>query len=72
MDCPVCGRPIIENGEYCKYHDEANSNLYSSYEEWKKALPISWIEYLIEVEERKETGKWVKELIEYFRTIKSL
>ncbi|TXT56729.1 MAG: hypothetical protein BAJATHORv1_20322 [Candidatus Thorarchaeota archaeon] len=65
MECIVCGKETEEEKKYCKYHGEAHSKLYETYERWREARPISWKEYLDEVYERDETGKWVREIIDH-------
>ncbi len=64
-ECPVCGRPKVESGKYCEYHSRAMDNLKSAFEHWKQALGIRWEDYLKRVQALDETGRWVKELIEY-------
>ncbi|MCF2135659.1 MAG: hypothetical protein K9W43_00275 [Candidatus Thorarchaeota archaeon] len=67
--CPICNR-ISEDADngFCRYHLEAKKNLATSYEKWKRALDISWEEYLDRVIELDGTGSWVKEIVEVLRT----
>ena len=36
-----------------------------NFEEWKKALNISWEDYLNEIIKNPYTGEWAKEVAEY-------
>ena len=60
--CKLCKRTIEKKIEYCVYHEKALKNLKSSYDNWKKALNISWEDYLIKISEQETTGNWVKEV----------
>ena len=63
MGCIVCDRETQENSVYCKHHQAAYSNLEESYSQWRRALGLSWTEYLEKVEKVSGTGVWVKEVI---------
>jgi hypothetical protein len=45
-------------------HDKAYRNIVQKFEDWKKALGISWKEYLKDVVENAFTGSWAKEVAE--------
>ncbi len=60
--CRVCGREALE--KYCELHDKAYRNIVQKYEDWRRALEISWKEYLKEVAKNPYTGYWAKEVAE--------
>jgi len=62
MKCRICGKEAVN--VYCKFHEGAYANLVKSYEEWKRALNLSWKEYLNEVIKNEYSGSWVKEVAE--------
>jgi hypothetical protein len=52
-------------GDYCAFHAKAHRNLVANYEQWKKALDISWKEYLREIAQNSFTGEWAKEVAQH-------
>jgi len=64
LKCKVCSRESDQNS-YCELHIKAYENIVKKYESWKKALEISWKEYLSEVAKNPLTGEWAKEVVEY-------
>jgi hypothetical protein len=58
----VCDKEALE--KYCEFHEKAYRNLVQKFEDWKKALGVSWREYLKEVIENAYTGSWTKEVAE--------
>ena len=64
MKCRICSRKAIENG-YCKFHAKAYENIVHEYDSWKRALEISWKEYLSKIAENPLTGQWAKEAAEH-------
>jgi hypothetical protein len=62
MKCRVCNREAVE--EYCEFHAKAHRSVVQKYEEWKKAMDISWKEYLNEIVKNPYTGSWAKEIAE--------
>ena len=60
MTCLICGRESEE--EYCKFHNAAYRNVVQKFEDWKRAKPVSWREYLKELVENPYTGTWAKEV----------
>jgi len=60
MKCKVCNRETT--AEYCELHEKARESIIQKYDVWKKALEISWKEYLNEVIKNPLTGMWAKEL----------
>lgn len=63
MKCKICDKEAV--GAYCEEHERAHANLVKEYDAWKKALEISWKEYLSEVTKNPYTGSWVKEVAEH-------
>lgn len=64
MPCLICNRDA-KNAEFCKLHERAYQNLTQGYEQWMKALTISWKDYLEAVAKNPNTGLWVKEIAEH-------
>ncbi|MEM2319435.1 MAG: hypothetical protein QXW82_02410 [Candidatus Bathyarchaeia archaeon] len=64
MRCKICSREAVKNG-YCDLHIEAYESVVKGYEAWKKALDISWEEYLSEIVKNPLTGEWAKEVAEH-------
>lgn len=64
MKCEICGEEAVENG-YCDLHVEAYKSVMKNYEVWKKALGLSWEEYLSEVAKNPLTGEWAKEVAQH-------
>lgn len=63
MKCKVCNKEAIS--EYCELHEKAHESLVQRYDEWTKALKISWKEYLNEVTRNQYSGVWAKEVAQY-------
>jgi hypothetical protein len=64
VTCKVCLRDASKEG-FCPLHYKAYGNLVCCYESWRKALKISWKEYLSQVVMNSSAGNWVKEVAEY-------
>jgi len=64
LKCTVCNREAGEKG-YCKLHMKAYEGIVKKYDLWKKALEISWKEYLREIVKNPLTGEWAKEVAEH-------
>lgn len=64
MKCKICSKEAVENG-YCELHAKAYETVAKKYERWRKALKISWKEYLSEIVKNPLTGEWAKEVAEY-------
>jgi len=62
MKCRVCSREAVE--KYCELHEKAYRSIVQKYDEWKRAMDISWKEYLNEVAKNPYTGSWAKEVAE--------
>lgn len=64
MKCAICDKEAVLDG-YCELHAKAYKNVVEKYEDWKKALNISWKEYLKEIVKNPFTGEWAKEVAEH-------
>ncbi|MEM2911306.1 MAG: hypothetical protein QW146_02225 [Candidatus Bathyarchaeia archaeon] len=60
----MCNREAVEKS-YCNLHVEAYESVLKTYDAWRKALGISWKEYLSEIVKNPLTGQWAKEVAEY-------
>lgn len=60
MKCKICDREVVT--EYCELHEKARESIVQKYNVWKRALEISWKEYLNEVIKNAYTGVWAKEV----------
>ncbi|MEO9296332.1 MAG: hypothetical protein ABI347_12135 [Nitrososphaera sp.] len=64
MKCAACSHDGAA-GKYCRYHLQAFEQLQKHYKTWVRAYgEMSWDSYLAKVKEMKETGDWVREVIE--------
>jgi hypothetical protein len=63
MKCTVCGEEAGEQN-YCTLHSKAYKAIVDSYGRWKKAIGISWKDYLSEIAKNPLTGEWAKEVAE--------
>ena len=61
MKCAICGRESGVNS-YCLFHAKAHGNIVAKYEQWEKAVGISWKEYLSEIVKNPLAGEWAKEV----------
>jgi hypothetical protein len=50
---------------YCQFHQKARDHILAKFEQWKKAMDISWKEYLSEIAKNSLSGEWVKEVAQY-------
>jgi hypothetical protein len=64
VNCKICDREAKEKG-FCPIHLKAYENLVDRFDLWKKALDISWKEYLSEIAKNDLAGNWVKEVGKY-------
>ncbi len=60
MKCMVCDREAVE--KYCEFHEKAYQNVVQKFEDWKRAIGVSWKQYLETVLENSFTGAWAKEV----------
>lgn len=61
-----CEYDALENGIYCTRHLTASNNLEMNYKQWKKAYGprFTKAKYYDKLMNNKNTGTWVKEIIE--------
>ena len=64
MKCILCHREA-EKTDFCTLHLKAYENIVKKHDVWRKALKISWKEYLSEIEQSSLTGEWAKEVANY-------
>ena len=64
MNCKICQRKAATE-KFCRVHLKAYENIMEKYECWRKALTISWREYLSEIKRNPLTGEWAKEVASY-------
>ena len=64
MKCKACSREAGER-DFCPSHLKAYQNIMRKYGFWRKALNITWKEYLSGIEKNPLTGEWAKEVAEY-------
>jgi hypothetical protein len=64
LNCKACNREAGKR-DFCPSHLKAYENIVGKYDFWRKALKISWKEYLSEIEKNPLTGEWAKEVVEY-------
>ena len=64
MKCPICSSEVDELG-YCSLHAEVYEVVIRKYDRWKKALDISWKEYLSEIVNNPLTGEWARAVAQY-------
>jgi hypothetical protein len=63
--CLACYRKALPDDKYCVHHKQAAERLTDHYKAWVNAYgSISWDDYLNQLLKRKETGSWIKEVIE--------
>lgn len=60
MKCKICDRETTT--KYCELHEKAHESIVQRYNVWKKALEISWRQYLNELVKNPYTGVWAKEV----------
>jgi hypothetical protein len=64
VNCKICQRKAVTN-EFCRIHLKAYENIVEKFDCWRKALTVSWKEYLSEIEQNPLTGEWIKEVASY-------
>ena len=62
-DCPICGRDKQE--KFCSYHQAAFENMKKMYAEWETAAGLSWDNYLDKISNLEDTGRWIREVIDF-------
>ncbi len=63
MKCKICSKEAI-NKDYCLSHEKAYQNLMGKFDTWKKALSLSWDDYLNEIVKNPYAGTKAKEVAE--------
>ena len=63
LKCKICGKEAVNEG-YCVLHGKAYRNLIEKFETWKKALDLSWKDYLNEIVKNPFAGTKAKEVAE--------
>jgi len=64
LKCKICDNDC-SNGGYCEPHNKAHEAVVKAYILWKRALEISWKEYLREIVNNPLTGEWSREVAQY-------
>jgi len=64
LNCKICQRKAVTQG-FCMIHLKAYENIVEKFDCWRKALTVSWKEYLREIEQNPLTGEWTKEVASY-------
>ena len=64
MKCKICNRKATKEG-YCDRHKRAYKSIIKQFDEWKRALEISWNGDLSEITDNPLTGEWAKEVAEH-------
>jgi len=65
MSCPICGEVSIGKEGFCVDHESAHKNLLTAFDDWKKALDITWENYLERISKNDNAGIWAKEVAEH-------
>jgi len=67
--CPICGTARQPPSKFCAFHEAAHSNLENAYPAWSKSYGgnLTKREYFDKLEEKEETGRAVKSVIQYLR-----
>jgi len=60
LHCVVCNKESEDI--LCVSHKRAYENLLQKFEEWKRAMDISWEAYLDEVARNPHSGRWAIEV----------
>lgn len=63
MKCQICPRQTKSNSTLCRFHYFALKRLVGRFEVWQRAVDVSWLEYLQQVDANPVTGVWVREVI---------
>ena len=62
-ECPICGRDRQE--KFCSYHQTAFDNMKEMHTKWETAAGFSWEDYLDKIGQLEDTGRWIREVIEF-------
>jgi DNA topoisomerase-1 len=66
--CVICGRllhEVVDGIPLCKHHAKAYTSLRTAYSIWKERSGIDFNEYLNVIAKNRNTGKYVKEVVNY-------
>lgn len=67
--CAACSRKPLAGKKYCVHHSQAFDGLMNHYKAWVSAYgTISMDEFMERLLSMKETGSWVREVINAERT----
>jgi len=67
--CPLCERRKEQSSEFCELHRSALETIESAYSAWNKGYgDLTKQTYYGKLEGLNETGRAVKEIIQYFKT----
>ncbi len=64
MNCKICNREVGER-DFCLLHFEAYENIVEKHGFWRKALKVTWKEYLSEIKRNPLTGETAKQVANY-------
>jgi DNA topoisomerase-1 len=64
MKCSLCDREALKD-DFCRFHVKAYENVVNNYAQWKKALEVSWKEYLREIAVNPLAGQWAREIAQH-------
>ena len=67
--CKVCNREA-EEANYHELHMKAYESSELEHDKWRRALSISWKDYLNEIVKNPLTGIWAKEVVQLIFTEK--
>jgi hypothetical protein len=70
LNCPICSREVGERG-YCRMLTVVCRVIIKKYDRWKKAMEISWKEYLSEIAKNPLTDEWAREVARYLIEVES-
>ena len=63
--CTLCWRRREDSSEYCAYHLTAQQNLLKAFRDWREAVEVEWVNFLVAVLARKESGEWVRDVVRH-------
>jgi hypothetical protein len=63
LKCKICSKEALSN-DYCMLHEKAYQILMGKFETWKRALDLSWKDYLNEIVKHPLTGTKAREVAE--------
>jgi hypothetical protein len=63
LKCRLCHRNANKTG-YCRFHEKAHETVVAKFDSWRKALGVTWKEYLSEIAKNPLIGQWAREIAE--------